>query len=83
MTTFIRSNRHLFKVADVSAPASLMRPALRVTVDTQEDLDRVRELFFRTQSDDPSLAALIAASGPKGPLYGDAVRRTTFRREVA
>jgi hypothetical protein len=32
-------------------------------VDTAEDLAWVRELFFRTGSDDPSLGALIAASG--------------------
>ena len=83
VTPFIRSNRHMFKVAEVSAPASLTRPGLRVTVDTEDDLHRLRELFFRAQSDDPSLAALIAASGPKGPLYGEAMRRTAIRREVA
>jgi spore coat polysaccharide biosynthesis protein SpsF len=83
VTPFIRTNRHMFKVTEVKAPASLTRPGLRVTVDTQEDLDRVRELFSRTQSDDPSLAALIAASGPKGPLYGEAMRRSAIRREVA
>ena len=57
-----------FTVAQVSAPASLVRPSLRLTVDTQEDLDPLRELFFRTHSDDPSLSSLIAASGPRAPL---------------
>lgn len=85
VTTFIRTNRHIFKVAEVSAPASLVRPSLRLTVDTQDDLDRLRELFFRTRSDDPSLASLIAASGPKAPLYNGAMRRSVIRRrqEVA
>ena len=82
VTPFIRTNRHMFGVAKVSAPASLVRPALRLTVDTQEDLDTLRELFFRTQSDDPSLSSLIAASGPREPLYST-VRRTAIRREVA
>ena len=84
VTTFIRSNRELFTVAEVSAPAPLSRPALRLTIDTQDDLDAVRELFFRTRSDDPSLAALIAASGPREPLYNAAIRRpAVVRQEVA
>jgi spore coat polysaccharide biosynthesis protein SpsF len=82
VTTFIRSNPGLFTIADVSAPVPLTRPSLRVTVDTQQDLDRLRELFFRTRSDDPSLAALIAASGLKPALYTP-VRRPAPRREVA
>jgi spore coat polysaccharide biosynthesis protein SpsF (cytidylyltransferase family) len=82
VTPFIRTNRQMFNVAEVSAPASLRRPELHLTVDTREDLDKVRELFFRTQSDDPSLSSLIAASGCKEPLYSAAVRRAT-RREVA
>jgi spore coat polysaccharide biosynthesis protein SpsF len=82
VTPFIRTNRHMFDVAEISAPASLIRPALRLTVDTRDDLENLRELFFRTQSDDPSLAALIAASGPREPLYS-AVRRTSSQREVA
>ena len=69
----------------MSAPASLVRPALRLTVDTRDDLDKVRELFFRTHSDDPSLSSLIAASGSKAPLYNAAMRRTAIRpqQEVA
>jgi spore coat polysaccharide biosynthesis protein SpsF (cytidylyltransferase family) len=85
VTTFIRSNPQMFKLALVSAPASLVRPTLRLTVDTQDDLDHVRELFFRTHSDDPSLSALIAASGSKLPLYTAAMRRPVIghRQEVA
>jgi spore coat polysaccharide biosynthesis protein SpsF len=83
VTPFIRTNRHMFKVAELNAPPSLTRPELRLTVDTQEDLDNVRELFRRAQSDDPSLASLIAASGAKEPLYTGAIRRAAVRREVA
>lgn len=82
VTSFIRSNPEIFTVAEVSAPVSLVRPSLRLSVDTQDDLDRLRELFFRTRSDDPSLAALIAASGPREPLYAAAPRRS-LRQEVA
>jgi spore coat polysaccharide biosynthesis protein SpsF len=63
VTTFIRERRDLFRVTQVDAPAPLRRPSLRLTVDTREDLAWIRELFFRTGSDDPSLASLIAASG--------------------
>ena len=63
VTTFIRSNPALFTVAQVNAPVSLTCPSLRVTVDTPQDLEHLRELFFRTRSEDPSLRALIEASG--------------------
>jgi spore coat polysaccharide biosynthesis protein SpsF len=83
VTTFIRNNPDLFNVAEVNAPIPLVRPSLRLTVDTREDLDKLRELFFRTHSDDPSLAGLIAASGPKAPLYAAAsTRRAVVRRLV-
>ena len=63
VTTFIRKRRDLFRVTEVNAPAPLTRPSLRLTVDTAADLAWVRELFFRAGSEDPSLSALIAASG--------------------
>ena len=63
VTTFVRKRRDLFRVTHVDAPAPLARPWLRLTVDTAEDLAWVRELFSRANSDDPSLAALIAAAG--------------------
>jgi spore coat polysaccharide biosynthesis protein SpsF len=84
VTPFIRTNRQMFKVAEVNAPTSLTRPELRLTVDTRQDLEKLRELFFRTQSDDPSLSALISASGGKEPLYSGALQRAAIRRrEVA
>jgi len=83
VTTFIRANSEMFNVAEVSAPSPLVRPALSLTVDTQGDLDAVRELFFRTHSDDPSLPALIAASGQQVPVYNAANRRALPRQEVA
>lgn len=63
VTPFIRKRRDLFRVTTIAAPAPLSRPSLRLTVDTPEDLAWVRELFFRTGSEDPSMASLIAASG--------------------
>jgi spore coat polysaccharide biosynthesis protein SpsF len=62
VTTFILKRRDLFRVTEVDAPAPLRWPSLRLTVDTSEDLAWVRELFARAGSEDPSLAALIAAS---------------------
>lgn len=69
VTTFIRSNPGLFTVVTVDAPAPLVRPALSLTVDTRDELERVRELFARTQSEEPSLSALIAASGGRVSAY--------------
>jgi spore coat polysaccharide biosynthesis protein SpsF (cytidylyltransferase family) len=70
VTTFIRTRRDLFRVTQIAAPAPLTRPSLRLTVDTAEDLAWVRELFFRSGSDDPSLASLIAAAGARrSPIY--------------
>jgi spore coat polysaccharide biosynthesis protein SpsF len=83
VTTFIRAHRDLFQVAEVDAPVPLARPSLRLTVDTAADLEHVRELFFRTRSDDPSLAALIAASGHREPLYHAATRGLPVHQEVA
>ena len=62
VTPFIIKRRDLFRVTHVEAPAALRRPALRLTVDTPEDLAWVRELFARTGSDNPSLTSLITAS---------------------
>ena len=70
VTTFIRNRRDLFRVTQIEAPAPLACPSLRLTVDTADDLAWVRELYFRIQSDDPTLAELIAASGVRRPhLY--------------
>jgi spore coat polysaccharide biosynthesis protein SpsF (cytidylyltransferase family) len=83
VTPFIRNNHALFTVAHLDAPVSLIRPSLRVTVDTPEDLDRLRELYFRTRSDDPSLAALIAASGARERLYDSRLPCAAVHQEVA
>ena len=84
VTTFIRKNRHLFHVCEVSAPAPLVRPALSVTVDTAADLAWVRELYFRAGGDDPSLGALIAVSGARHATYpAGAPAQALFHSEVA
>jgi spore coat polysaccharide biosynthesis protein SpsF len=87
VTTFIRNHRDLFKVTQIDAPAPLKCPTLRLTVDTPEDLAWVRELFFRSGSDDPSLHRLIAASGARRiqglPMPGSASRPVAYETEVA
>jgi len=62
VTTFIRSRHDLFRVLTASAPLALHRPSLRLTVDTPADLAWVRELYFRTGTDAPSLRQLIVAA---------------------
>jgi spore coat polysaccharide biosynthesis protein SpsF (cytidylyltransferase family) len=47
----------------VTAPAPLRRPDVRVTVDTPEDLTRMRELFARTGTENPTLRQIIEAAG--------------------
>jgi spore coat polysaccharide biosynthesis protein SpsF (cytidylyltransferase family) len=79
VTPFIRKRRDLFRVTTVAAPAPLTRPSLRLTVDTPDDLAWVRELFLRTGTEDPSLAALIAASGCRKAPAG----RAAYTAEVA
>lgn len=71
VTPFIKRNPGLFTLAEVDAPVSLTCPSLRVTVDTAADLDHLRELFFRTRTDDPSLRALIEASGQRTQVLAD------------
>lgn len=63
VTPFMRSRRDLFTAAEIAAPVPLVRPSLRITVDTFDDLQWLRELYFRTGSDSPSLAQLLAAAG--------------------
>lgn len=61
VTTYIRANGS-HRTAVLAAPTSLIAPSLRLTVDTPEDLDWVRELFFRTGVDEPSVRELITAA---------------------
>lgn len=63
VTSFIKERRDLFRVVNLAAPSPLRRPGLHVTVDTMEDLEWVRELYFRAGSSEPSLTELIAAAG--------------------
>jgi spore coat polysaccharide biosynthesis protein SpsF len=62
VTPFIKRRPDEFHIALVSAPASLRRAGLRVSVDTREDLLFVRELYANAGGDMPSLTALIAAA---------------------
>jgi spore coat polysaccharide biosynthesis protein SpsF (cytidylyltransferase family) len=63
VTTFIRRRTDLYRVRTQPAPAPLTSPALRLTVDTPEDLQWVRELYSRVGSESPSLPDLISAAG--------------------
>jgi spore coat polysaccharide biosynthesis protein SpsF len=62
VTTVIRRHPGLFRTREIPAPAEIRRPDLRVTVDTPQDLAWVRELFFRTGSDEPSITEIVAAA---------------------
>lgn len=83
VTPFIRNNPGMFNLAEVNAPVALCAPSLRLTVDTPEDLEAIRELFFRTRSDDPTLAALIAASGAPDAFFNVPMTTPVGRQEVA
>ena len=85
VTPFILKRRDLFRVTCVDAPAPLRQPLLRVTVDTREDLAWVSELFARAGSEDPSLAALIAASGCRTapPAPPSSASASFYETEVA
>jgi spore coat polysaccharide biosynthesis protein SpsF len=62
VTTFIKGHPEVFRILELRAPAALARPDLRLTVDTDDDLQRVRDLYRRTGQDTPPLADLIAAA---------------------
>lgn len=47
VTPFIRRERWRYRVVEPPAPAPLTRPDLRLTVDTREDLDRIRTIAGR------------------------------------
>lgn len=63
VTPFIRRSTRRFRTLQVTAPAPLWRPDVRVTVDTPEDLTRMRELFARTGTENPTLRQIIEAAG--------------------
>jgi spore coat polysaccharide biosynthesis protein SpsF (cytidylyltransferase family) len=61
VTPFIRARAGMFQVCELTAPAALARPDVRVTVDTPDDLHRMRALYAAAGSTLPSLAAIIDA----------------------
>lgn len=62
VTPFIRRDRRFFALAAI-APANVRRPDVRLTVDTAEDLERMRLLYalLGSPTPPPSLAEMIAA----------------------
>jgi spore coat polysaccharide biosynthesis protein SpsF len=66
VTTFIRRDSRFLAISAI-APAAVRRPNLRLTVDTAEDLEWVRQVFNRAETVDGGavpvpLRALIAAA---------------------
>ena len=55
VTLFIYQNPKLFRIHFVEASGILKRPDLRLTVDTEEDLRLVREIFTRLYNTGNSL----------------------------
>lgn len=47
VTSFIEKNPHRFKIESIEPPLELKRPRLRLTVDTEEDLCLIREIYSR------------------------------------
>ncbi len=62
VTTYIRTNAAAARLRLLLPPMALRQPSLRLTVDTIDDLDWIRELFFRAAVDEPSVVQLIAAA---------------------
>lgn len=62
VTPLVRRRPDLFGVLELSAPAAVARPDVRLTVDTADDLRHVREVYERAGSELPTLVDLIAAS---------------------
>jgi spore coat polysaccharide biosynthesis protein SpsF len=63
VTSIMKRRRDLFNVVCLPAPAPLAKPSLHMSVDTLEDLEWLRELYFRAGSSEPTLSQLIAAAG--------------------
>jgi spore coat polysaccharide biosynthesis protein SpsF len=62
VTTFIKRHPETFTLLTLQAPAYLCDPSLGLTVDTQDDLNRVRSLFAACGREEPSLESLIATA---------------------
>ncbi len=69
VTPFIRRRLDEFHVVQLAAPRGLMRPDLRLTVDTREDLLYMRELYARAGGEMPTLSAFIAAADASLQLH--------------
>lgn len=63
VTSFIRRDPR-FRALRAVAPGDIRRPGLRLTVDTPEDLEFVRQVYASVESGDqlPSLTEIIAAA---------------------
>jgi spore coat polysaccharide biosynthesis protein SpsF len=62
VTAFVKRARHRFRVVEKLAPPDLRRPDLRLTIDTDEDLQFMSRVFARSASAEPPLRTLIAAA---------------------
>jgi spore coat polysaccharide biosynthesis protein SpsF len=62
VTTYLKLRPHEFDLARVLAPAPVVRPDLRFTVDTAHDLAYMREVFGRVPAGEPALSDLIHAA---------------------
>ncbi len=61
VTTYVRRHEGQFAVLGLSAPASLARPDVRVTVDTPEDLQQMRRMYALAGEGLRPLSAFIRA----------------------
>ena len=61
VTTFIRRRTDLFRAVSVAVPKPVARPDVRLTVDTWEDLQHMRQLYASVNSEMPTVAELIGA----------------------
>ena len=52
VTLFIYQNPNVFKIQFIEACGALRRPDIRLTVDTEEDLLLIREIYSRLKSDE-------------------------------
>ena len=61
VTTYVRRRTDLFRVVMADAPSQIARPDVRLTVDTCDDLDRIRTIYLGTGLDMPTIGELIGA----------------------
>jgi spore coat polysaccharide biosynthesis protein SpsF len=68
VTPFIKRRPDLFRLVRLAAPAPIARPDVRLTVDTADDLVRMRDLYHRAGNATPSVEELIAAWDAAGEV---------------